>query len=951
MVFRSYASDLVANDFNDSYDVFLLDLMPPTPTPTLTPTLTPTVTSTRTRTVTPTRTPTRTRTLTPTVTPTVLTPTRTVTPTRTPTRTPTLTPTVTPTVPTLTPTLTRTATPTRTPSLTRTPTPPPTLTPTVTATVPTSTPTVTLTRTPTRTPTMTRTATPTVQTRTPTATPSMTPTRTPSPTRTATPTRTPTATASYTPTVTPSPTAIVVPGLTTLVSLNDLGNSSGNGASDMPAISSDARYVVFVSDATDLVMNDTNSHTDVFVRDVRAGTTALVSVNSAGAGSGNSTSDSPAITPDGRYVVFHSYASDLVPNDANGGGGDVFVRDLMAGTTTLVSLDSAGAAGNGSSDSGVITPDGRYVVFRSNAGNLAASDTNGTFDVFVRDLSAGTTTLVSANLAGTGAGNGPSAPDGISADGRHVMFGSSASNLVANDTNGLSDIFVRDLTTGTTTLVSVDSTGSVSGNGDSYYGAISADGRYVAFQSRASNLVANLTDGLEDVFVRDLKTGTTTLVSANLAGSGGGNGFSYFGAMTPDGRRVVFESDATDLVATHTSFRQNVFVRDLASGTTTLVSVDNAGSGSGSGDSGSGGISPDGRYVPFWSFASSLVGSPKGNGTACNGSACPDLFVRDLTANTTTLVSANGAGSASGNGHSDFGLVDDSGRYVVFRSTANDLVANDTNATFDIFVRERLAGSPAPSSTATPTGTATATPTSSATSTATYTPTSTSSSTATPTATPTIVPSNTPSATPTRTPTNSPTETFTSTRTGTPTQTATRTPTNSPTSTRTSTGTATPSRTDTPTRTPTGTATATPSATVTGTPTNAPTGTRAPTGTATTTPSPTSEATGTSTLSPSATRTPSAAPSPTTNSCVGDCNLDGERKASELARINAMFLSCPCSPPLIGANASGCGSLLPCVAADADGNQCITAGEKAQLNASVLRNGAACPVVPATPTP
>jgi Tol biopolymer transport system component len=198
---------------------------------------------------------------------------------------------------------------------------------------------------------------------------------------------------------------------------------------------------------------------------------------------------------------------------------------------------------------------------------LTANDTNGnTIDTFVRDLQTGTTTLVSVNRFETGSGNGNSGHQGMSADGRFVAFASRASDLIANDTNGTTfDVFVRDLQMGTTALVSVNGFGTGSGNGLSLPAAISAEGRFVAFVSEASNLTADGVSG-SNVFVRDLKMGTTSLVSVNRSGNGSGNGSSDGPAISADGGFVVFASRATDLVTTNdiNGSEEDIFVRPVA---------------------------------------------------------------------------------------------------------------------------------------------------------------------------------------------------------------------------------------------------------------------------------------------------------------------------------------------------------------------------------------------------
>src|SRR5205823_1215291 len=247
--------------------------------------------------------------------------------------------------------------------------------------------------------------------------------------------------------------------------------------------------------------SDTNGNYDVFVRDLQSNTTKLGSVSTTGT-SGNSASFNPVISADGRYVAFYSYASNLTTDSDTNGTDDVFVRDLQSNTTKLVSVSTTGTSGNSAAYNPVISADGRYVAFYSYASNLTTdSDTNGTADVFVRDLQANTTKLVSVSTTGT-SGNNISYNPVISAGGRYVAFYSYASNLTTDsDTNSTADVFVRDLQANTTKLVSVSTTGT-SGNNISYNPLLSADRRYVAFYSAASNLTNGDTNGTADVFVR-----------------------------------------------------------------------------------------------------------------------------------------------------------------------------------------------------------------------------------------------------------------------------------------------------------------------------------------------------------------------------------------------------------------------------------------------------------------
>ena len=388
----------------------------------------------------------------------------------------------------------------------------------------------------------------------------------------------------------------------------DSGGIESDGWSQCPGVSADGRFIVFESTATNLVPDDTNGTFDIFVHDRLTGSTERVSVASdesqSNATSYSSNDHGPDISADGRFVVFYSYASNLVADDTNG-LGDIFVRDRQAGTTIRVSVASDGSEGDGYSYEPAISADGNFVVFQSFAGNLVAGDTNSVGDIFVRDLTAETTERV--NVATDGSeGNDNSYNGRISADGRLVVFSSLATNLVTGDTNAYRDVFVRDRLTGMTGRVSVASSGSEANNW-SVFPRISANGRYVVFASPASNLVTGDTNGQYDIFLHDRDVGTTERVSLASDGTQT-NWFSYRADVSADGRLIAFHSAATNLVDDDTNDLEDIFIRDRDTGVTDRASVASDGTQS-DGRSLFPGISSDGRYVAFHSIAGNLVGN------------------------------------------------------------------------------------------------------------------------------------------------------------------------------------------------------------------------------------------------------------------------------------------------------------------------------------------------------
>ncbi len=398
------------------------------------------------------------------------------------------------------------------------------------------------------------------------------------------------------------------PGITERVSVASDGTEADGPSNGVDvSISADGRMVAFDSWATNLVTGDTNGEGDIFVHDRVTGITERVSVASDGAES-NGLSVHPFLSADGRSVGFHSSGSNLVAGDTNG-KWDTFVHDRASGITERVSVSSDGTQSNGTSYKATISSDGRFVSFDSSGSNLVAGDTNGVWDVFVRDRAASVTHRVSVASDGSQASGGQSV---ISADGRFVAFESGDPNLEGAVLT--TDIFVHDRETGVTELVSKASDGN-QGNGPSNVPSISADGRYVAFESFASNLVPSDSNTASDVFVHDRVGGVTERIS--VASDGAQHGEHYlFGAVgdatyqqldynasiSADGRFVAF-STTTDAL--------RVAVRDRATGATEIVATADGPSV----------ISADGRYVAFQSLASNLVPGDT------NGQV--DIFVQD----------------------------------------------------------------------------------------------------------------------------------------------------------------------------------------------------------------------------------------------------------------------------------------------------------------------------------
>ena len=373
---------------------------------------------------------------------------------------------------------------------------------------------------------------------------------------------------------------------------------TGNNASTASSLSSQGTYVAFVSSASNLVTGDTNGQRDLFVRNTLSATTTRVSVASDGT-QANGQSDQPSISANGRFVAFRSEATNLVPGDTNA-KADVFVRDLRLKTTVRASVkNSGGGQLNGASSLPTVSDDGVDVVFLSDATNAVDFDLNAKSDVFVRNLNAGFTEIASVTSSEVGLTSGASSPS-MSGNGRYVVFDSDTTQ-VGSDTNGLRDIFLRDRVLWSTERVSIASNGDPS-DGTSQFPSVSDDGRYVAFQSIATDLTP-ATDSITDVdvFRRDRTAATTELISRTDADQPG-NGGGATPEISSDGKRIAFLSDSTNMVSGDTNSTDDVFIRDVPAGTTTRTSVKTLG-GQLAGHSLFPSISPDGGSTSFSTLA------------------------------------------------------------------------------------------------------------------------------------------------------------------------------------------------------------------------------------------------------------------------------------------------------------------------------------------------------------
>ena len=338
--------------------------------------------------------------------------------------------------------------------------------------------------------------------------------------------------------------------------------------SQAASISSDGNITALESFASTLVAGNITVFSDIYIHAIDTGTTERITDNINGLGS-DGDSQAPSIDADGNFVAFQSAATDLVAGDANG-RVDVFVYDTTNAITDLISLNFNGLGTDGDSTAPSISADGNFVAFQSEATDLVAGDANGRVDIFVYDTTNATTDLISLNFNGLGTDGDSTAPS-ISADGGFVAFQSEATDLVAGDANGrvdifvydttntTTDLFVTDINAGSTEIVSIDVFGQ-GADGDSTSPSISADGRFVAFQSDATDLVFGDSNGQTDIFIWDRQNNNMVRINLNEAGNQAQGSDSLAPAISADGKFVAFDSAADNLVANDTNGNIDVFV-------------------------------------------------------------------------------------------------------------------------------------------------------------------------------------------------------------------------------------------------------------------------------------------------------------------------------------------------------------------------------------------------------
>ncbi|MDH5182567.1 MAG: hypothetical protein OEX12_01635 [Gammaproteobacteria bacterium] len=403
-------------------------------------------------------------------------------------------------------------------------------------------------------------------------------------------------------------------------------NGQANGNSYLVANSADGRYIAFDSDASNLVAGDTNGVRDVFIRDRVSGMLERVSISSSGTQALH-ISAAAGVSADGRYVSFQSRGA-LAPG-ASDGVYQIYRRDRVRGVTQLVSAGSGGVAGNANSMRSSISANGRYILFYSSANNLAAGDSNGVRDVFLKDMQTGTVERISVSSSGV-AGNGESFEAAMSPDARFVAFTSMSTNLTGSTIAKQRHIYLRDRQTGNTRIISKTASG-VLANQTTFSPALSDDGRYVVYYSKANNLAAGTTGASLQILFFDGNSGNTTLLSRGISGSEG-NDLSYSPSISADGRFVSFTSFANNLISGDSNGVADIVLLDRQKNEMQIITQSEAGVLGNGTAIGTPALSRDGNSIAFSTYASNLLSGDSNN--------VSDIFVRNLNTNTVPIASA-----------------------------------------------------------------------------------------------------------------------------------------------------------------------------------------------------------------------------------------------------------------------------------------------------------------------
>ena len=490
-------------------------------------------------------------------------------------------------------------------------------------------------------------------------------------------------------------------GHSALASGDLAGQIPSNSICAWPVLDSSGQYVVFLGAGSGLVTNTVSSDFHLYRRDLLSGSTVLLDADTNNSGALLNTAPVPSLSADGQLVAFESADGKIVPQDSNR-NLDVFVRNIVGDRTELISTRASALPSNTLDAPNTlslfsVSADGRLISFSSDADNIIANDTNGCRDVIVRDLLLGTNILVSANTNNLPANNFSSEP-AISGDGRFVAFTSTANDLVPGDSNKALDVFVRDLQTGVTTLISVNTNGMASGNKGSSSAVISTDGRFVLFRSFATDLGPGSVPGMENLLLRDRQSGTTIPLTA-----GGGS----FVGITPGGRYIAFNgylgapgASPQPLYVWDTQSSSRIYTNGLSPGPIGLA------------------LSPDGRKLVYSLSGSLYVADPVANSsgallivsgyrlpfrfsadsryvaaTLVNGAAATNqVYLVDVIAKTNLLISHSFSSSSPGNAHSDSPDISADGRFIAYRSVATDILPADTIGVPDIFLYDRQTG-------------------------------------------------------------------------------------------------------------------------------------------------------------------------------------------------------------------------------------------------------------------